>query len=84
MVFIPSIMRNLILVPILDKLEYIFLFGIGKVKFYRDSLLISTGVLCGNPYKLELSALLSISATLTVNIASSSKRLRLNEKSSTL
>ena len=42
MVFIPLIRRNLISVSILDRLEYIFLFGIGKVKFYGDSLLIST------------------------------------------
>ena len=41
-VYIPSIRRNLILVPILDRLIYCFLFGIGKVKLYRDSLLIDT------------------------------------------
>ena len=48
---------------------------------YQDSLLIGTGVLCGNLYKLELSALPSVSTTFTINIASSSKHLRLNEKS---
>ena len=46
--------------------------------------MIGLGVLCGSLYRLELSALPSISTTLTVNTASSSKRLRLNEKSSTI
>ena len=40
--------ENLISVHILDRLGYSFLFGIGKVKVYRDSLLIDTGVLCGS------------------------------------
>ena len=84
MAYISSIRRNLILVPILDRLRYIFLFGVEKVKLYRDSLLIGTGVLCGILYRLELSALPYVSTTLTVNTTSSSKRLRLNEKSSTL
>ena len=82
--YIPSIRRNMILVPILDMLGYSFLFGTLKVKMYHDSLLIGTRVLCGSLYRLELSALPLFSATLTVNIASSSKRLRLNEKSSNL
>ena len=51
---------------------------------YKDSLLISIGVLCGNLYILQLSALPFVSAILTVNTANSSKHLRLNEKSSTL
>ena len=46
--------------------------------------MIGTGVLCGSLYRLELSTLPYVSATLTVNTTSSSKRLRLNEKSSTL
>ena len=83
-VYIPSIKRNLISVPILDRLGYSFLFGIEKVKLYRDSLLIGTRILCGSLYILELSALSFVSATLTVNIANSFKCLRLNEKSSTI
>ena len=74
----------MISVPILDRLGYNFLFRIGKVKLYRDSLLIGTRVLCGSLYKLELFSFPSVFATLTVNTASSSKRLRFNEKSSTL
>ena len=77
-----SIMRNLTLVHFLDRLGYSFLFGTGKVKLYQDSLLIGTGVLCGNLYKLELYSLLSFSHT--VNTFSNTKRLRLNEKSSIL
>ena len=46
--------------------------------------MIGIGILCGSLYILELSALPSVSATLTVNTASSSKCLRLNEKSYTL
>ena len=84
MVYIPSIRKNLISIHILDRLAYSFFFGIGKFKLYRDSQLISTGVLCGSLYRLELSALPFVSATLTVNTVSSSKRLRLNEKSYTL
>ena len=38
-------------------------------------------MLCGSLYILELSTLLFVSAILIVNTASSSKRLRLNEKS---
>ena len=45
--------------------------------------MIDTGVLCGSLYRLELYALLFVSATLTVNTATSSKHFRLNEKSST-
>ena len=84
MAYIPSIRRNLIAVPILDRLGYSFLFGTGKVKLYRDSLLIDTGVLCGSLYRLELSSLPYVFATLTVNTTSSSERLRLNEKSYTI
>ena len=84
MTYIPSIKRNLISVPILDRHRYSFLFGTGKVKLYQDSLLIGIGVLCGNLYILEFFSLLSIFATLTVNTTSSSKHLRLNEKSSIL
>ena len=83
MAYIPSIRRNLISILILDKLGYSFLFGTGKVKLYQDSLLIGNGILCESLYILELSTLPSVSATLTINTASSSKRLRLNEKSST-
>ena len=32
--FIPSIRRNLIFVPILDRFGYSFLFGTGKVNLY--------------------------------------------------
>ena len=46
--------------------------------------MIGTGVLCGGLYRLELSVLPSVSTTLTINTARSSKHLRLNEKSSTL
>ena len=66
----------------LDRLRYSFLFGTRKVKLYQDSILIGTGVLCGNLYRLELSTLPFVFAILTVNTASSSKCLRLNEKSS--
>ena len=79
-----GIRRNLISVPILDRLEYNFLFGTGKTKLYQDSLLIDTGVLYGNLYKLELFALPYVSATISVNTVSSMKCLRLNEKFSTL
>ena len=82
--YVPSIRRNLVSVPILDRLGYSFLFGIGKVKLYRDSQLVGIGVLCGSLYRLELFALPYVSATLTINTVSSYKRLRLNEKSSTL
>ena len=83
-VYKPSIRRNLISLPILDRLGYSFLFGTGKVKLYQDSLLIDTRVLCGNIYILELSALPYVYVTLTINTASSSKCLRLSEKSSIL
>ena len=46
--------------------------------------MIGIGVLCESLYRLELSVLSFVSATLIINTASSSKRLRLNEKSSTL
>ena len=82
MAYIPLIKRNLISIHILDKLGYSFLFRTRKIKLYQDSLLIGTGVLLN--YRLKLSALPSIFATLTVNTISSSKRLRLNENSSIL
>ena len=80
MAYIPSIRINLISVPILDRLGYSFLFGTEKVKLYQDSLLIGNEVLCWNLYILELSALPSVSTTLSVNTVSSKKCLRLNEK----
>ena len=46
--------------------------------------MIGTRVLCGSLYRLELSTLPYVFATLIVNTASSSKHLRLNEKSSTI
>ena len=46
--------------------------------------MIGTKVLCGNLYILKLAALASVSATLSVNTVSSTKHLRLNEKSSIL
>ena len=46
--------------------------------------MIGTGVLCGSLYRLELFSLPFVYATLTVNTVSSSRRLRLNEKFSTL
>ena len=82
--YISLIRRNLISVPILDRLGYSFLFGTGKVKLYQNSLLIDTGVLCGNLYRLGLFVLPYVSAIHTINTASSSKHLRLKEKSSTL
>ena len=84
MAFIPSIRRNLIYVPILDRLGYSFIFRTRKVNLYRDSLLISNGTLCGNLYRLELSALPYVSTTFTVNTIGSTKHLRLNEKFSIL
>ena len=76
------IRRNLISVPILDRLGYNFLFGTGKVKLYRDSLLFGNGTLYGNLYRLELYSLLSFSPM--VNTVSRTKRFRLKEKSSIL
>ena len=51
---------------------------------YQDSLLIGIRVLCGNLYILELSALPSVSVTLSNNTVSSTKCLKLNENSSIL
>ena len=84
MAFIPSIRRNLISVPILDRLRYSFPFGSTKVKLYRDSLLIGTGVLYGNLYILELYVLPFVSTTLFINTVSSTKHFILNENSSIL
>ena len=84
MAYIPSIRRNLISIPILNIIGYSFLFRIGKVKLYRDYLSIGNGILCESLYRLELSILPYVYATLIVNTVSSTKRLRLNEKSSTL
>ena len=49
-VYIPLIKRNLISIPILDRLGYSFLFRTGKVKLYRDSLLIGIETLYENLY----------------------------------
>ena len=69
----------------MDIYIYIYIYILtGKVKLYRDSLLIETGVLCGNLYILELSVLPYVSTILSIKTVSSTKCLRLNEKSSTL
>ena len=75
MAYIPSIKRNLIPVPILDRLGYVF-FLIGKVNLYRGSLLIGNETLCGDFYRLGLYSLLSFSPN--INIVSSIKCLKLN------
>ena len=85
--YIPSIRRNSIHVPIFDRLGYNFIylfifFGTGKVNLYRDSLLIGNETLCEDLYRLGLYSLLSLSPN--VNTVSSTKRLKLNEKSSIL
>ena len=54
MVYIPLIRRNLISMPILDRLGYSFLFETKKVKLYQDSLLIGIIVVCGNLYQDSL------------------------------
>ena len=81
---IPLIKKNLISIPILDRLGYSFHFGTGKVKLYLYSLSIGNGILCGSLYILELFVLPSAFATLIVNTISHTKCLRLNEKSSIL
>ena len=80
-VYIPSIRRNLISVPILDRLGYsvFFFFETRKVNLYQDSLLIDNETLCADLYRLGLYSLLSFSPN--VNIVSNIKRLKLNEKS---
>ena len=82
MAYIPFIRRNLISVLILDRLGYSFLFGNGKVKLYQYSLLNGNGTLCGNVYILELYGLPFVYVSIDSN--SSTKCLRLNEKSSTI
>ena len=67
MAYRPSIGRNLISVPILDRLGYSFLFLSRNVKLYRDSLLINNGIICGSLYRLELYTLPSVSAIITIN-----------------
>ena len=83
--YIPSIRRNLISIPILNRLGYnfyFFFFGTGKVNLYRDSLLIGNETLCGDLYRLGLYSLFSFSPN--VNIVNITKSLKLNEKSSIL
>ena len=83
--YIPSIRRNLIFVSILDGTGYSFLFGNGKATLYRDSVLIGNGILCGNLYKLNLlDVSLLTSSSSSLNIVATTKRSRLNEKSSIL
>ena len=82
MAYISLIRRNLISIPIFDRLGYNFPFGTGKIDLYRDSLLIGNGTLCGNLYRLGLYSFLSFCPN--VNTVSSTKRLKLNEKSSIL
>ena len=81
MLYIPLIMIS---VPILDRLGYSFVFGTRKIKLYRDSLSIVNGILFGSLYILELFSLPYVFVTLTVNTISSTRHLRLNEKSSIL
>ena len=74
--YIPSMRRNFISIPILDRLGYTFLFRTGKVKLYRDSILIDIEVLCGSLYNKY--------SIFIVNTICNSKRLSLNEKSYTI
>ena len=67
---------------ILDRLGYNFFFLELEKLIYIDSLLISNETLCGDLYKLGLYSLLSFSPN--VNTISSTKCLKLNEKSSIL
>ena len=58
---------------------YIYICGTGKVNLYRDSLLIGNKTLYGDIYRLGLYSFLSFSPN--INTVSSTKRLKLNEKS---
>ena len=83
-VYIPSIRKNLIFVPILDRHGFSFLFGIEKFELYLDCLLVGNGILCGNLCILELYGLPFVYVSFAINIVSSAKHLRLNKKSSIL
>ena len=74
----------MIYVPILDRPGYSFLFRIRKVKLYQDSLLIDNEIICGNLYILKLSDLPYVFVFIFIDTVSSTKRLRLDEKSSIL
>ncbi|KAL5775560.1 hypothetical protein ACOSP7_013117 [Xanthoceras sorbifolium] len=52
--YIPSIMRNLIFVSLLDRAGFTFHFGDGKVLLYRDNVYIDSGTLCNGLYMIEL------------------------------
>ena len=69
--YIPSIIRNLIAVSILDGTSYSFLFGSSKVKLYRDSILISNGMLSENLYKLNLVDVIDVSSSSSLNVVGS-------------
>ena len=78
-VFIPSTMRNSISLPVLDRLGYSFLFGIGKVDLYQDFLLIDNRTFWGNLYRLKLYDLPSV--FVFVIFVNNTKCLRLSKKS---
>ena len=63
-------------------MDIVFFLELEKVKLYQDSLSIGNGMLYGNFYRSELYGLPHI--FVSVNTISSTKRLRLNEKSSIL
>ena len=63
-------------------MDIVFFLELEKVKLYQDSLSIGNGMLYGNFYRSELYGLPHI--FVSVNTVSSTKRLRLNEKSSIL
>ena len=68
MSYIPFIRRNLVSVSILDRAGYNFLFGYGKVRLYRDSILIGNRMLSGNLYKLDLVDIIDVSFSSSLNV----------------
>lgn len=84
--YVPSIIRNLISVSILDRCGFTFHFGNGHVSLYCNSLLVGSSTLSDGLYMVVLHSDFggSSSQVPNANVVVGSKRARLNEKSSML
>lgn len=57
--YVPSISRNLISLPKLDKAGYFFSFGNECFNLFKQNVLIGSGIMCDGLYKLKLDNLFS-------------------------
>jgi hypothetical protein len=78
-VYIPSMIKNLIFISRLDACGFMFKFGNNKLRLYHNSKYISSGLLCDNLYKFYLDCSFSESL-LSLNVTNVKRGIKRNRE----